>query len=172
MSFLDHAEMPFDGYLAVQEDPTWMEYQALEDFPPTQIVSDEQTQDIIQDPNRIVVIVKETERPSDHHDVEMKEDEEQTTTKQKKKKEKNPATKRSLELDSEERMLRRRLTEEELTFRVSLKRHQRDDREFWQLLNRQRLRRERETRQDQLRILSHIPSHLTVSCDPLHTDKS
>ena len=145
--------MPFDeGYLGVQEDPTWMEYEAIDEFPATQVVSDEQEQEqqderIEETQDAIPDHTKKAEREEDHHEL---------TLKLKPKKRKFPI------VENEERMLRRRLTEEELTFRTSLRRHSRDDREFWQLLTRQRLRRERETRQDQNGIVAHLRTHLKV----------
>ena len=55
-----------------------------------------------------------------------------------------------------EKLSRQRVREEELIFRRSLTRHKRDDREFWQLLERQRLRRERETARDMQQFSYHV----------------
>ena len=74
MSFLDHGTMPFDeGYIGAQEDPTWMEYEALEDFPATQVVSDEperpegeKTQDAIPQP------VPKAAGPENHDELILK----------------------------------------------------------------------------------------------------
>lgn len=62
----------------------------------------------------------------------------------------------SVSLQQAEKAARKQEEEEEQAYRRCMIRHKRDDREFWQLLERQRLRRRREFEHDYLRHLTPL----------------
>ena len=73
------------------------------------------------------------------------------TTERQKKSATKVVGKRERELYDEEQAARVRLTREQTVFWDALRYHRQDDREFWQLLERQRVRRERRCRQAESR---------------------